>query len=237
MKNSAVLAKNEFVLLRRTPSYLLFGVLLPLILAGDAFRSYSPDAPLDKVIYTTEMYLVVALAMQVLVVPAMALTNRRDLGFLLTLRCTEASRLEILTSLFIPGAFLTLLFFTAGTVALVTMGYPVYFSPLSLIFGLGFSLSTIAAVVVIITGLTKSVESAQFTVIPGILLLALAPAGTLREVLPAQIQQIIQYTPFVAAFDLLAQRGSMAVNFTVCVMWLIGLVLIAQKVFRWGPRG
>jgi ABC-2 type transport system permease protein len=245
MRTFVHLTRSEFRLFVREPMLVFFGVAFPVLLIVilgciPAFREPSPGLGGLRVIdLYVPIMLALILAMLALHSAPQALAGYRERGVLRRLATTPASPVALL------GAQLVMNLLTAlGSAALVLvvgrLAFGVAFPERFLAFALSYLLGAGAMLAV---GLFIAAVAPGSTAASGIGTLLFFPvmffAGLYvpREVMPAVIQRIGDFTPLGAAERALHESATgswpAAISITVLVAYVVVFGVAAARLFRW----
>ncbi|MFC1433656.1 ABC transporter permease [Streptacidiphilus sp. N1-3] len=176
-----------------------------------------------------------------------AYVARREELVLKRLRTGEATDLEILAGTALPTVALALaqcaVLLAAGAL-LLTMDPP--HRPDLLLAGLLLAPVLLAALAAASTVFTRTVELAQFTTAPLLLVIVLGSGLILPlDELPRQLAEVCRYLPMTPVMDLIraglvggpgARAGQVLESLGLALAWTVVAVLAAQRWFRWEPR-
>jgi ABC-2 type transport system permease protein len=176
-----------------------------------------------------------------------AYVARREELVLKRLRTGEATDLEILTGTALPAAamaFGQLVVLSAAGALLPHAGLP--HRPDLLVLGVVLGTVTMAGLAAVTTSFTRSVELAQLTTTPVILVLALG-SGLLvpLDQLPASLRLPCRVLPMSPVMDLVqagwvggaaAGSGRVLTSLALAAVWTSVAILAGRRWFRWEPR-
>lgn len=245
------LARAEAVLLRRNPSALVGALIGPLILALIPFTNSQtpgsggmPGAGAMLVIGFTAFSL--DLSVYYNLVPA--LVARREEFVLKRLRTGEIGDTEIIVATATPGVAIAWAQIAIGMIAgvlFLDLGMPA--DPAWLLLALlAVAAGTVLCVLLAaaVTVLTSTVEMAQFTATP-LLILTPSLSGALFPLsdLPEWLSRIAQFLPMTPVVDLvqLGLTGTSSIQDVVLPVVVLGAWIAAgawavRRWFRWEPR-
>lgn len=258
LRRIAALARAEVTLLLRNRVTLFNGVALAPLMVG-LIAGVGGDAMLDLYVpggaASTVMIMVIAFALTFVVYYNLTtvLVARREELVLKRLLVGECSRTEILIGTAVPAAVVMgLQVILAVVVAMVTIGTPTFANPVLIVVAVIGGFVVLAQLAVATSGMTRTVESAQLTTLPGLVLLGIG-AFIPTTILPEWAARILELTPLnpVAALLRLGIGGvdaegaalTLAQTFeqglrplVVLVAWTLVGALLASRVMRWEPR-
>lgn len=181
-------------------------------------------------------------------------TTRRDEKVLKRLRTGELRDGEILTAISTPAAVLTVLLTAVFAVLLLVLGSPMPVNILPVLVALVLGIAISAAFAFLTTIITQNAEAAQMTSMP-VMVLALMSQGSIRDVLPENVADVLDRTPFALMSDLsqlgwtgtTTQRVSAGEStleagavlsetlplMGILAVWTIVLVWAAAKYMKW----
>lgn len=135
--------------------------------------------------------------------PILSITAaRRDEKVLKRLRVGELTDLDILISLAVPAVFSSLTIVVLSATSLILLGSPLPDNPFPLILSLPLGFPLAWGLALLTSTITPNAEAAQITSMPVVILIMLSPVPT-RLMFPERIGEIIDYSPFAAASDLI----------------------------------
>lgn len=253
------IARGEATLLVRNRAALTTALLLGPLMAGFlAIVNLGSDIPLDGT-YTT-FVLCLLLTWSVLMTVYFNLTSifvtRREDRVFKRLATGEATTWEALIAAAFPSTVILLVqLVLGGIVASLAFGAPSITNPLFVLLGVLGAIVVCVALAAASTAFTSSVEAAQYSTMPGFLLLGLA-SGTMFPLtaLPDVVQTIAALTPLNAANQLLSlglngtdMAGNATEGFAASfgdgllalesmAIWLVLSVVAARRTMRFEPR-
>lgn len=235
---------------RTTMLYAFLMPLLPLVLLVSATWGREPSIEASAGVLSS--MLVLALVFPAYYNVLSMFVTRRDELVLKRLRTGEIRDGELLVSMALPGALVTVAVTLLGVVVAAAVGLPLPGNPLLLAVTVLLSLAAFAAFAYWTAGWTKTAESAQLTSGPVILL---AMLGFVKPALPESWQTWVELTPG-AAVDLLLRLGwfgqdgvgaepglgfleswsAAGQSLGVLAAWTVLAVVLARRAMRWEPR-
>lgn len=240
------LARAEWLQFLRNPTLLIMALLVP---AGMAALMYDMVASTGQMpahfgaAMATEVFMVAAFMFVQFYSVLSMVTARRDEGVLKRLRSGEAKDAEILIALCAPGALILVVSGIAfiAIVSVLSGQAPRNAALLCAALVLGIVISSAAALVTSIY--TKTVEAAQVTSLP-VMVLAMLSVSMNAQLLPQGLRDLIEATPF-AQLGQIARAGWGAADevntvrvLGMLLMWSVLLMVWAVKKLRWdGHRG
>jgi ABC-2 type transport system permease protein len=247
----ASLARGEALLLRRNPIALLNALALPAALVLFVSKSLPDSAGGVGVVTSLTAFTLLFVVYYNLVT---ALVARREELVLKRLRTGETSDAEILAGTAAPAVAIAWGQILIGVLAAVTvfgLGMPT--NP-----GLVLAAVVLGTVVFVLlaaasTALTRSVEMAQLTTVPVLVLPWLLSGVIPLDQLPEPLQRLAQVLPLTPVVDLLhlgltgttaggasvglaASFGPAVVPVLVLAAWVAAGVWATRRWFRWEPR-
>lgn len=252
------LARAEVILLLRNKVTLFNGVALAPLMVG-LIAGVGGDAILDLYVpggaASAVMIMVIAFALTFVVYYNLTtvLVARREELVLKRLLVGETSRGEIIAATTVPAAVVMgLQVVLSVVVALVTIGAPSFANVVLIVVAIIGGFVILAQLAVATSGVTRTVESAQLTTLPGLVLLGIG-AFIPVTVLPDWAVRILELTPLnpVASLLRLGIGGvdadgavlTFAETFAqglrpliVLVAWVLISTLLARRSMRWEPR-
>ena len=245
----AALARAELTLLGRSKSTIVTAVLVPLALPF-TLASVVDDMDVEDVGLTTGLVLLpAAIGFSLLFGVYSALTAiytaRREELVLKRLRTGELRDAEILSGSAIPvlaTGLVQSLVLVAGSMALLDMPAPE--APHLAVLGLLLGLVMCAALGAVTAAVTRSVESAQVTTMPMVLVSMIGSGVAVPlELLPdqaASVCELLPLSPLITLIrggwtgDLSAYEALGAIS--TGLAWTVLAVFAVQRWFRWEPR-
>ncbi|GAC68444.1 ABC transporter permease [Gordonia soli] len=253
------LATAEFRQFWRNKTLVAMGTLFPIGLPLVTFVIARRDAGSTATVAATtlEMFALVALLFVQYYSVLSMVTTRRGEGVLKRLRTGEATDRQIQIAPGVPGALLTVV----GSVAIAAVVYglgapaPVNAVPIVVAMVAGVVLFSVLALAT--SGITRNAEAAQITSLP-VMMLAMVGLGSIRSVLPEQLSDIADRTPFAAISDLIALGstgrtaiapestavldaagvfGAMGAPLATLAVWTVLALALTARTFRWDDRG
>lgn len=247
------LARSEALLLRRNPIALLNALGTPLV-GVVLLTAFTPDgAPMPGagIAVTIAAF---ALLFSLYYNLVTTLVARREELVLKRLRSGESSDGEIVLGAAAPAVVITWWQCAVGVVAAVVlagMGVPV--SPVLVVAGVVLGTVVFVLLAAASTAMTRSVEMAQLSTLPVVLISmvlgGLFPVG----MLPGPVQWVAQVLPLTRVVDLLwlgftgatrdgtgagewAAAGGIPVALLVLTAWVIIGAVASRRFMRWEPR-
>lgn len=254
----AALATAEFTQFRRNKTLVVTALVFPVIMPLGMFLvTRRSGETADAVGGTFDIYALFALLFVQFYTVLSLVTTRRGEGVLKRLRTGEAADWQILTAPAMPGVAVTSA--TAVIVAAVVYGSgaPAPVNPILMVAGLAVGSLVFTLLALTTSAVTKNAEAAQITSLP-VIALAMVGSGSIRAGLPDRAGELLGYTPFAAASDLmnLGATGKTAISGTdtaatdftgsfseigppvvTLTVWTIVLIGLVYKCFRWDDRG
>ncbi|WP_114422563.1 ABC transporter permease [Nocardioides houyundeii] len=247
------LARFNWLLMVRNRTTMLYAFVMPLVPLGLLFASGGDDPDPTSGAATIGTALFMALLFPGYYNVLSMFVSRRDEMVLKRLRTGEIRDLELVASMALPGAAITLAVAVLTVPIAWASGLDLPLNPILLLVAVLLSIVTFAAFAVWTAAWTKTAESAQLTSGP-VLLLALA--GLMGAALPESWQRWFDLLPGAAVLDLtriawFAQDGldgtagelsfletwsHAAPSLGVLVAWTAVAVLLAVRSLRWEPR-
>ena len=245
------LGRAELILLWRNRVALATALLLPLSMvlalrpALSKFDFTGTGLSLNTMSMSGGVGFVLAFAVYYNLVTAYV--ARREELVLKRLRTGEATDLEILAGTALPTVALALaqcaVLMAAGAL-LLNMDPP--HRPDLLLAGLLLAPVLMAALAAGSTVFTRTVELAQFTTAPLLLVIVLGSGLILPlDELPRPLAEVCRYLPMTPVMDLIragmvggpgAGAGQVLESLGLALAWTVVAVLAAQRWFRWEPR-
>jgi ABC-2 type transport system permease protein len=245
------LGRAEFTLLRRNRTALAIALLMPVAMVA-SFRPLVSTIPLrgtglDAATLTTSGGIGFVLVFVVYYNLVTTYVARREELVLKRLRTGEAGDLEILGGAALPAALLALLqcavLVLSGTL-LLHGGLPR--RPDLLLLGLLLGVVLSVALAALSTLITRTVEIAQLTTTP-LVLLSTVGAGLLvpLQSLPHPLAQACRALPMTPVAELIqaglhggthSGAGRVAADLALALAWTAATVFAVRRRFRWEPR-
>ncbi|RMI42367.1 ABC transporter permease [Streptomyces triticirhizae] len=243
------LARAELTLLLRSRTALWVALLMPLLMV---LATYSALEELDlseagltqgEAVLTGGVGMVLLVVIYLNLVPA--LVTRREERVLKRLRTGEIADREILMGAALPTVTVavaqSLVLVVAGTV-LLDVSAPG--SPALLLAGIGLAVVTLVLLAVVTAGLTRTVDSAQITTTPLLLVCAVGCGIFIPlEIFPESVTWACRMLPLTGSVELIrhgwiggldgveiARAGLFA------LAWVVIGVFAVRRWFRWDPR-
>ncbi|MFJ1972838.1 ABC transporter permease [Streptomyces sp. NPDC087903] len=243
------LARAELTLLGRNRSALLSAVFVPLALPFSV-RSVSDQMNLDDVGLSVALVMVPAaigfsLLFAVYATLVGVFAARREELVLKRLRAGELRDTEILCGAALPAAALGLaqaLIMTAGCAVLLDVPAPK--APQLAVVGLLLGLTVCTALAAVTASFTRTVESAQVTSLP-LVLVSMTASGIVvpLELLPDRLTTVCQLLPLTPVITLVrgGWSGDLSAYETLgplmtALAWTAVGVFAVRRWFRWEPR-
>lgn len=245
------LARFNFLLMVRNRTTMIYGLLIPLLPLLLLFSVEADAYAGAGMIATTLLFALIFPGYYNLL--SMFVTRRDEL-VLKRLRTGEVRDAELITSMALPGAVITLAVAVLVVPIALAAGYELPVNPLLLFVGVLLSVVTFAAFALWTASWTKTAEAAQLTSGP-IMLLALA--GTFAPAVPESVGRWMELTPGAAVTQVVrvgwfgleasfnaeqptlsfAQTwGEVLPAFGVLAAWALVAVVLAARSLRWEPR-
>ncbi|WP_432540194.1 ABC transporter permease, partial [Kineococcus sp. SYSU DK024] len=174
-----------------------------------------------------------------------AAVARREEGVLQRLRTGEATDAEVLVSLALPSALVTVVM----TGVLVLAGFAALdlqlpSSPLLVLAGLLLGVVAHSALALVTATWTRTLESAQVTSLPVIAVCAVGGGFAVPlDALPPAVARVAEFTPLAPVVELLRAGwigeptfADVAVWTGTLLGWVVVGVLLVRSGFRWSPR-
>ncbi|MFB8443633.1 ABC transporter permease [Streptomyces niveus] len=243
------LGRAEMTLLVRNRTMLFTALFMPLLLIASA-KSFLQNVDLDGTgLSIMEIAMTGGIGMVLLLVVYMNLTSaytaRREELVLKRLRTGEASDAEILAGTALPAASLAVaqcvVLIVAG-IALLDISAPQ--RPELLVLGVLVGIGLMATLAAASAAFTRTVESAQITILPMLLISSLGSGlFTPLETLPDKIASFCELLPMTGVVTLVragwlggASGGDLAMAGLNALAWLVLSVFAVKLWFRWEPR-
>ncbi|GAA4529267.1 ABC transporter permease [Brachybacterium paraconglomeratum] len=250
------LAAAELSLLRRNRMQLGTAILLPLALPFfflPLAQNGASGAALASVLGT--MFVIVLLFVVYYNLLSSYVARRQDL-VLKRLRTGEASDATVLAATATPALLLAAVMIVLTTaLAIPLLDLPLPQNPLVLVLGLGLGALMLVPLALVTANITRTVESAQITSLPAMLVLMIGAGGILPvELLPDWAARLITFLPSAPITELVrlgwlgidadgaAMAGAdawmlLAGQTGILLAWTLVGALIVREHFRWEPRG
>lgn len=243
------LGRAELTLLVRNRTALFVAVFVPLFMVG-AIRGSLERVDLDKAgTSIAEVAVVGGIGMALLMVVhgnlVSAYVARREALVLKRLRTGEPTDTEILTGIALPAAALALAqcaLLTTGGIAV--LGLPTPDRPVLLLAGVLLGIVLLTAVAAATSAVTRTVDSAQLTTMPLLLVSSLGSGLFVPlAVLPARIASLCELLPLTGVMTLVRAGWTGGVEpkelvgaALTTVAWIVLSVFAVRRWFRWEPR-
>lgn len=243
------LGRAELTLLLRNRTALATALLLPVAMVAAFAPSISKIIPGEGRESANQLAMSGGIGFVLLFVVyynlVTAYVARREELVLKRLRTGEPSDLEILVGTALPAvavALLQILALLLGGFALLHLGLP--HRPDLLILGVLLGIVLLAALAAGSTAFTRSVEIAQLTTSP-LLLLSLAGSGLVvpLDLLPAGLAEACRWLPLSPVLELIragwfggADAGTVLRALGTALAWTALAVFAVHRWFRWEPR-
>lgn len=243
------LARAEFTLLGRSRATLLTAVLVPLALPF-TLRSVVDDMDVQKEGLSVGLVLLpAAIGFSLLFGVYTALvgiyTARREELVLKRLRTGEPRDVEILCGAALPigaTAVVQTLVVTAGSTVLLDLPAPR--APHLAVLGLLLGLVMCAALAAVTAAVTRTVESAQVTTLPFVLVsMSVSGVTVPLEMLPDRLASVCELLPLSPVITLIrgGWSGSLSTYEALgalgtALAWTVLAVFAVGRWFRWEPR-
>jgi len=256
LRRVVALGRAEAILLRRNPMALAIGLGMPLGLTAMLQVSQPADArarvdTADSVIMLAAFALLSVLYYNLVT----ALVARRQEFVLKRLRAGELSDEEVLAGSALPAAGLAwgqIVIATVTGFAFFGLDAPV--NPVLLVAGLILGTVVFALMAAVVTAVTRSVEMAQLTAMPVLVLSAVVGVLVRTEDINGPLHVIAQALPMPRVLELLhlgftgstSSGGSVGFTATfghavtpviVLLTWAGAARWATRRWFRWEPRG
>jgi len=242
----AALTRANAVLLVRNRLTFVYAVALPLVpLVAIGF--VGDEATLGRA--AVSQTLLLALLFPVFYNLLSLFVTRRDELVLKRLRTGEARDPELLASLALPGCAITVVVMLLAVVVGAAVGLPLPVNPLLYAVTVLAGCAIFAGLALLTAAFTRTSEAAQVTSMP---VIVLAVAGTLVDVFPARVADVVALTPVAAIDEMLSigwfgRADGADVGFgpsfveagpplLVLVVWTIVSLDLARRHLRWEPR-
>lgn len=243
------LARAEVTLFVRNKAMLVTALLLPLAMI------FSTKASLQNVdlggtgLSITEVALTGGIGMVLLMVVYMNLTSaytaRREELVLKRLRTGEVADREILAGTALPAAALALVqcvLMVAAGVAVLDVSAPQ--RPELLVLGVLVGIGLMAALAAASAGFTRTVESAQISILPMLLVSSLGSGLFVPlEALPDKVAMVCEMLPMTGVVTLVRggwlggmSSGDLMMAGLNALVWSALAVFAVKRWFRWEPR-
>ncbi|UED84984.1 ABC transporter permease [Streptomyces profundus] len=249
MRRMRALARAELTLLLRSRSALWVALLMPVLMVGGAYSATEEMNLAEAGLTQGEAVLTGGVGMVLLVVVYLnlvpALVTRREERVLKRLRTGELMDGEILTAAALPTVTVAL----AQCVVLVVAGSVAFDvaapgAPLVLVAGVALAVVSLVLLAALTAALTKTVDSAQITTTP-VLLISMLACGIFvpLDVLPDTLANICRVLPLTPGFELVRHgwigglSDSEALRaWALALVWVAVGVFAVKRRFRWDPR-
>lgn len=246
------LVRAESIILLRNPPALMSALGLPLFMTViyTVFQvgGLSAGMQLTTVLISSSLLFVVYYTM------VSSLVARREQLVLKRLYAGEATPLEILLAPAVPLVGLLLIQAVCGLGGSIALGVVPQHGWALLLAVVGGA-ATWTALAVVSASHTRTVESAQFTTMP-LILVAMAASGFSfpLDALPVPLARLAHWLPMTPVVDLiifaftgtspdgaplndpLSVAGSILGMLAPLAAWCLGSMALARRVFRWDPR-
>ncbi|POX50001.1 hypothetical protein C3489_23315 [Streptomyces sp. Ru71] len=245
----AALARAELTLLGRSKSVIVTAVFVPLVMP---FTVRSTVKDMDLKGSGLDMGLVVlpaAIGFSLLFAVYSALVGvlaaRREELVLKRLRTGEPRDGEILAGASLPAVLTGLVqavVLVAGCTAVLHVHAPK--APQLAVLGLAAGLVLCAALAALTASFSRSVESAQVTALP-LILVSMAGSGMMvpLELFPDRVASVCELLPLSAVMTLIRGGWSGALSagdaveaLVTALVWIVVAVFAVRRWFRWEPR-
>lgn len=247
------LARWNWTLMLRNRTTMLYAFLMPLLPLVLLFTADRPGGDVNAGVASIGVALVMALLFPGYYNLLSMFVTRRDELVLKRLRTGEVRDLELLVSMALPGAGITLAVAVLAVPVAAAAGLDLPLNPVLLLAGVLLATVTFAAFALWTAAWTGTAEAAQLTSAP-VMLIALA--GFAAPALPAGAQRWGELLPGAAVNDLIRvawfgrEAGDPeggAVSFLqtwvealpalgVLAAWAALAVVLAARSLRWEPR-
>ncbi len=241
--NTTLMLRN-----RLTMSYALLMPLLPLALLFLGERG-NVDGASGAVATTFLMALMFPVYYNLLSM----FVSRRDELVLKRLRTGEIRDAELVLSMALPGAVITVAVSLLTVVVAMATGLRFPLNPVLMLLGVLLATAAFSALALWTASWTRTAEAAQMTSMP---VVVLATAGLLRGVFPDWAQPWVDLLPGTAIsnllrvtwfgrapglgsaerFDFLATWGEALPSLAVLAAWTVVAIWVARRAMRWEPR-
>ncbi|MEV7090630.1 ABC transporter permease [Streptomyces sp. NPDC093085] len=243
------LGRAEYVMLVRNRAALFASLVVPVAMIG-AIKASLKEVDLSGfgasgIEVAMAGSLGVVLVMAVYANLTSAYTARREDLVLKRLRTVEASDREILAGTALPAvslAFIQSCLMIAGAVAFLEVRAPS--NPLLLLAGLLGGLLLLSALAAVTSAFTRTVESAQLTIMP-LFLTSVVGSGLFvpLEVLPDRLAAVCELLPVTGVMTLIragwlggAEGYDLLRAALSALVWIALSLFAVQRWFRWEPR-
>lgn len=250
------LAAAELSLLRRNRMQLGTAIVLPLAVPFFFLPLSRSGASEDALTGVLGMMFVIVLLFVVYYNLLSSYVARRQDLVLKRLRTGEASDATVLAATAAPALLLAAVMITLMTaLSIPLLDLPLPKNPLALVVGLGLGAVMLVPLALVTANITRTVESAQVTSLPAMVILMIGAGGVLpAEILPEWVVRLIAVLPSapIAALVRLGWLGIDADGASVAgadawallagqtgilLAWALVGALIVREHFRWEPRG
>ncbi|MFF0012999.1 ABC transporter permease [Streptomyces sp. NPDC005374] len=243
------LARAEVTLFLRSKGMILSAVFLPLVLPF-SLRASIPEADLkDEGLSLGLLLIPGAVGFSLLFAVYLALigvfVGRREELVLKRLRTGELRDHEIMAGAALPAVVTSLVqcvLLAVGCSVLLDVAAPK--APLLAVLGVLLGLLMSAALAALTAGFTRTVESAQVTGLPFVMITMMGSGVAVpREFLPDRLASVCELLPFSPVITLV--RGGWSGGLSTyealgavltAVAWTAPAVFAVQRWFRWEPR-
>lgn len=249
LRRTLGLARFNLLLMARNRTTLIYGFGMPLIplLLLFVLPETTPEAGVAGLTVTLVMALVFPGYYNLL---SMFVTRRDEL-VLKRLRTGEVRDAELVTSMALPGALITVGVVVIAVPIAGVAGFDLPHNPLLLLVGVLVACVTFAALAIWTASWTRTAESAQLTSGP---VMIIALAGSFTAGLPESVTRFTDLLPGAAINDLLMVswfgrepdqlervgwlEGFVEAGpaFAVLAAWAVGALVLAGRSLRWEPR-
>ena len=256
IRRVVALGRAEALLLRRNPMALAVGLGMPLGLTA-ALQVGQPAAALARVEAADSVILLAAFALLSVLYYNLvtALVARRQDFVLKRLRAGELTDEEVLAGSALPAAAVAWGQIVIATVAgFAFFGLDAPVNPVLVLAGLVLGSVVFALLAAVVTIVTRSVEMAQLTAMPVLVLSAVVGVLVKTEDIKGPLHVVAQALPMPRVLELLhlgftgTTSGGASVDFTttfghavtpviVLVTWAGAARWATRRWFRWEPRG
>lgn len=251
------LARAEAVLLRRNPAALMSALAMPVAMVVLIGGSQPPGGAggLGDGAAIVTLLTAFSLTSVVYLTPLTALVARREELVLKRLRTGELRDAEIIAGTAAPGVALAWGQIVIGVlVALTVVGLDTPTNPVLVLAAVIFGTAVFLLLAVVTTAITRTVEMAGVTTLPGVSV-PLLLSGLLFPLdwLPEPLERFAQLMPLTPVVDLLrlgmtgttpngtavnfaASFGPAVVPIVILAAWAVAGWWATRRWFRWEPR-